>query len=522
VVVIGAGHNGLVTAFYLARAGLRPLVLERRSQVGGAAVTGEFHPGFRTSLLAHSASLEPGIIRDMQLERHGLELITPEVSRTALSPANRALVLYRNVEKATHEIARVSPADARKYAELAEALRKIAGVILKIFALTPPDIASPGTRDLLLLLGVGRTLRGLGRRRMYDLLRWAPMAVADLAQEFFASEALRSVLAARGIFGASLGPWSAGTSLLFLLRAASEPNPAGGATFSRGGIGAITEAMAAAAQKAGAQIRTDAEVGEITVKHGQAAGVVLSTGEKIPARAVVSSADPKRTFLNLLDPSLLSPGFLRRVRNYRMPGTLAKVNLALAELPAFGGVDGAREQLTGTIQIGPEIDYLERAYDDSKYGNFSRAPYLEFTIPSLSDSSLAPQGKHVMSVYMQYAPYKLKNDSWDNQRQALGQTVVRTLAEYAPDLERKVLGVQVITPQDLESDYGLTGGHIFHGELALDQIFTMRPILDWARYKMPLRELYLCGSGTHPGTGLTGGSGRNAAREILRQLKRRK
>ena len=522
VVIIGGGHNGLVTAFYLARAGLRPLVLERSGQVGGAAITGEFHPGFRTSLLAHSASLEPDVLREMQLERHGLKLVSPEISRTALSASDRALVLHSNVEKARREIARLSPGDGKRYGELAQALTKAAGVIAKIFALTPPDITKPRARDLLSLLAVGRSLRGLGRRRMYDLLRWGPMAVADLAQEFFESELLSAAIAARGIFGASLGPWSAGTSLLFLLRAASDPNPAGSATFSQGGIGAITAAMAAAAQKAGAEIRTQAEVREITVKQGQTDGVVLSSGEKIPARAVVSGVDPKRTFLKLLDPSLLAPGFLYRVRNYRIQGSLAKLNLALAELPRFRGLDGTPEALTGAVQIGPQIDYLERAFDDSKYGDFSRAPYLEFTIPSLADSSLAPPGKHVMSVYMQYAPYELKNHGWDSQRQALGETVVKTLAQYAPDLESKLIAVQVITPQDLENDYALTGGHIFHGELALDQIFTMRPILDWARYQTPIRHLYLCGSGTHPGTGLTGGSGRNAAREILRQLKGQK
>jgi phytoene dehydrogenase-like protein len=333
---------------------------------------------------------------------------------------------------------------------------------------------------------------------------------------------MRSVIAARGIFGAALGPWSAGSGLLFLLRAASDPNPAGAATFSVGGIGAITKAMATAAQIAGAGIRTRAEVREITVKHGEADGVVLSTGEKILARAVVSSADPKRTFLQLVDLSLLSPGFLRRVNNYRTDGTLAKVNLALADLPRFRGLNGSQQALTGAVHIGPEIDYLERAFDESKYGNFSRAPYLEFTIPSLTDSSLAPAGKHVMSVYMQYAPYKLKDNSWASQRESLGDTVVKTLAGYAPDLEGKILGLQVITPWDLENHYALTGGHIFHGELALNQFFTMRPILDWARYQTPIARLFLCGSGTHPGTGLTGGSGRNAAREILKQLKGRK
>jgi phytoene dehydrogenase-like protein len=359
----------------------------------------------------------------------------------------------------------------------------------------------------------------LGKKDMFSLLRWAPMAVADLASEFFETELLRATVATQGIFGTFFGPWSAGTGLVFMLRAAADLS--GGGCFAVGGMGAITQAMAAAAQQAGAEIRTGAEVIEIRVKDGAAQGVVLSTGEEILCRAVVSNADPKRTFLKLTDPALLAPSFTRRLQNYRMNGTAAKLNLALSGLPTFTGLSGNAEALRGTIQIGPEIDYLERAFDESKYGNFSHAPYLQITIPSLNDPALTPDGKHVMSIYMQYAPYKLKGASWrdEAQRFALGDTVVKTVAKYAPDLPDKILHHQIITPLDLEETYGLTGGHIFHGELALDQIFTMRPVLDWARYRTPIQNLYLCGSGTHPGTGLTGGSGANAAREIARDLK---
>jgi len=333
---------------------------------------------------------------------------------------------------------------------------------------------------------------------------------------------LRATVAAHGIFGTFLGPWSAGTAMVLLLRAAADSTPVGGNFFAVGGAGAVTQAMATAAQQAGAEIRTGAEVIEIQIQAGVARGVVLSSGEEISTRAVISNADPKRTFLKLTDPSLLSPTFTKRLQNYRMNGTVAKVNLALAGLPTFKGVDGNTEALKGRIQIGHEIDYLERAFDESKYGNFSRAPYLEITIPSLHDPTLAPEGKHVMSVYMQYAPYKLKGTTWDEERTALGDTVVKTLAQYAPDLPGKILSHQIITPQDLEDNYGLTGGHIFHGELALDQVFTMRPMLDWARYRTPIQGLYMCGSGTHPGTGLTGGSGANAAREIIKDLKARR
>ena len=522
IVIIGGGHNGLVTAFYLARAGFKPLILERRHQVGGAAITEEFHPGFRSSVLAHSAGpLRPEVIRDMQLEKHGLKLITPEVAVTALSPNGRTLILYRNVERAAQEIAKFSEADATEYREFQSALEKASRIIGKALTLTPPEIENPSAADLFGLLKLGRSLRGLGKKNTYNLLRWAPMAVADLVAEFFETDLLRATIAARGIFGTALGPWSAGTSLMLLLRAAAESNPAGSNFFAGGGIGAITQAMAAAAQQAGAEIRTGAEVIEIRIKNGAAHGVVLSSGEEILAGAVISNADPKRTFLKLTDPVLLEPSFTRRLQNYRMNGTVAKINLALSGLPTFASLSDNPAALTGRIHIGPGIDYLERAFDESKYGNFSRAPYLEVTIPTLADPSLAPEGKHVMSIYMQYAPYKLKNASWQDeaQRFALGDTVVKTLTQYAPDLPEKILHHQIITPLDLEDTYGLTGGHIFHGELALDQVFTMRPVLDWARYRTPIENLYLCGSGTHPGTGLTGGSGANAAREILKDLK---
>ena len=517
IVIIGAGHNGLVTAFYLAKAGFKPLVLERRNQVGGAAVTEEFHPGFRSSVLAHSASIRPDIVREMQLERHGLKLLSPEIESTTLSPDGRILALARDQQRAAREIAKFSKKDAERYPQFQKSVARIASVVSHVLALPAPEIESPDTGDLLGLLKVGRLARGLGKKDMFSLLRWAPMAVADLAAEFFETELLRATVAAQGIFGTFAGPWSAGTGLTYLLRAAN-----GRPSFVQGGIGALAQAMAAAAQAAGAEIRTGAEVVEVSVKNDTAQGVVLSTGEQLAAKAVVSNADPKRTFLKLTDPSLLSPTFTKRLQNYRMNGTVAKVNLALSALPTFAGLNGNGETLKGRIQIGHEIDYLERAFDESKYGEFSRAPYLEITIPSLADPSLAPEGKHVMSIYMQYAPYKLKSGNWEDQRTALGDAVVKTLAQYAPDLPGKILSRQTITPLDLEETYRLTGGHIFHGELSLDQIFTMRPFLDWARYRTPIGNLYLCGSGTHPGTGLTGGSGANAAREIMKDLKSRR
>ena len=521
VVIIGGGHNGLVTAFYLAKAGFKPLVLERRPQTGGAAITEEFHPGFRGSILTHSAGpLRADIVRDMQLEKNGLQLIRPEVGVTALSPDGRALMLYSDTKKAAEEISKFSAKDAAKYPQFQQSLEKIGGVISEVLNTTPPDIDNPSNSDLWSMLKAGKAIRDLGKKDMYRLLRWGPMAAADLVAEYFETELLRAVVAARGIFGTFLGPWSAGSSLVLLLRAAADSHPAGSGWFAAGGMGAVTQAMAAAARQAGAEIRTGAEVIEVRVKDGAATSVVLSTGEQISATAIISNADPKRTLLKLVDPIHLSPDFVMKLQHYRMPGTVAKVNLALSGLPKFNGLDGNATALNSRIHIGPEIDYLERAFDESKYGEFSKQPYLEIAIPSLGDPSLVPSGQHVMSVYMQYAPFKLKNSDWESQRKKLGQAVVKTLAQYAPGLPQLILTHQIITPQDLEDTYGLTGGHIFHGELALDQFFTMRPLLDWGRYKTPIANLYLCGSGTHPGVGLTGGSGANAAREILKSLKK--
>ena len=521
IVIIGGGHNGLITAFYLAKAGYKPLVLERSAQVGGAAVTDEFHPGFRCSTLSHSAGpIRPDIVRDMQLEKHDLRLITPDVCVTALSPDGRALSLYQDVDKSAQEIAAFSQKDAAKYPEFEKSLGKIAKVIAEALATTPPDIDHPSSGDLWSMLKTGRAIRKLGKRDMFRLLRWGPMAVADLASEYFETELLRAVIAARGVFGTFLGPWSAGSALVLLIRAAADPHPAGSACFAAGGMGAVTQAMASAAKAAGVEIRTGAEVIEIRVQNGAATGVLLSTGEEIHAKAVISNADPKRTLLKLTDPTHLSPDFVQRLQHYRGNGTVAKVNLALSGLPKFTALkEGDSAPLKGRIHIGNEIDYLERAFDESKYGNFSRQPYIEAAIPSLTDPTLAPAGKHVMSIYMQYAPYKLKGD-WEEQRKALGQTVVQTVSQYAPNLPELILTHQIITPRDLEEKYGMTGGQIFHGDLALDQFFTMRPLLDWARYKTPIQNLYLCGSGTHPGAGLTGGSGANAAREILKELKK--
>jgi phytoene dehydrogenase-like protein len=523
VVILGAGHNALVAAFYLAQKGLKPLVLERRAIVGGAAVTEEFHPGFRCSTVAHAGGPPlASIVKDMQLAKHGLQKLESPVRLFAPSPNGRALVLHTNPADSARQIENFSKKDAAQYLELHKALERLAPILAEILALTPPVIEKPSKEDLWKLLKVGRKVRGLGKKEMMRLLRWGPMAVADFVAEFFETDLLRAAVAARGIFGAAMGPWSAGSTALLLLRAASDPYPVGNSAYPGGGLGALTEAMASAAKQAGAEIRTSTEVEQIQVKNGAVTGVVLAGGEEIHAKCVVSGADPRRTLLGLLDPVHLPPSFVVKMQHYRSQGVAAKLNLALDALPTFSSLKHSSDGnsvLSGRVHIGPGIDYLERAFDHSKYGEFSRTPYLDISIPTILDPSLAPAGKHVMSIYMQFAPYNLKNAVWPQQRDALADTIIRALAEYAPDLPAKILARQVLTPKDLEDTYGLTGGHPFHGELSLDQIFTMRPLLGWARYQTPVKGLYLCGSGTHPGNGLTGASGANAAREILKNLR---
>jgi phytoene dehydrogenase-like protein len=527
IVIVGGGHNALVAAFYLAKAGLKPLVLEQRETLGGVAATAEFHPGFRSSVLVHSAGpLLPQIAADMDLARHGLEMMEPGVRLTVVAPDGRAFALYSDVQRSMDSLRRISAADAEGYGRLCTALERAATVVGPLLSITPPAIDSPAGNlpDLWKFLQTGRSFRKLGRKEMFQLLRWPPMAVADVVSEFFESELVRAAIAARAIFGTATGPWSAGTAATLLLRAAADPHPAGPSAVPKGGMGALAAALAAAARGAGAEIRTGATVAQILVRDGAAAGVALATGEEIAAKAVVSSADPKRTFLQLVDPVHLDPFFLTQMRNYRSLGNLAKVNLALDALPDFpalAGLDGGGSKLlVGRLHIGHELDYLERAFDASKYGQISDQPVLEVAVPSLLDPGLAPPGKHVMSIYAQFAPYALRDGDWDTRRGELGDTVLNTLAAYSPGIEDRILAQQVLTPLHLEQQFGLTGGHIFHGELSLDQLFTMRPALDCARYRAPIRGMYLCGSGTHPGTGLTGASGANAAREILRDRRR--
>lgn len=517
-IIIGAGHNGLTTAFYLAKAGRKPLVLERRPIVGGCATSEEFAPGYRSATLAHTLGpIRPAIVRDMQLERRGVTFVHPDPRLVSVAPDGRALVFSTDSGRTSDAIRPFSTKDATRYPEFCATLGRIGAFLSDLLAMTPPSLDSPSAGEWWELLKTGRRFRALGKKESFALLRYAPMAVADLVAEWFETDLLQASVAARAIHGTAMGPWSAGTGAVLLLAAAIDPVPGGSSVSAVGGPGAVTRAMAEAAKAAGAEIRTGADVLRILVKDGAVTGVALADGTEIPATTVISGADPRRTFLTLVDPVELEPDFMTRIRNYRCPGTVAKLNFALNGLPAFRGIAGdAASMLRGRLHVGPGIDYLERAFDASKYGETSASPYLDIAFPSVVDPSMAPAGRHVMSVHMQYAPFKRREGSWTGQDGALADIVLRTLEPYAPGITGLVEHRQVITPLDLEQVYGLTGGHIHHGELALDQLFTMRPTLGWADYRTPLTGLYLCGSGTHPGNGLTGASGQNAAREILK------
>jgi phytoene dehydrogenase-like protein len=522
IVIIGAGHNALVAAFYLAKAGRKPLVLERRPIVGGAATSEEFAPGYRAATLAHTLGpLRPSIVRDLELVRRGVRFVAPDPRLIALAPDGRAIVFSTDVARTAEAIRAFSAKDAARYPEFCQVMARIGAFLSELIDLTPPSIDSPSAGELWELLKTGRRFRSLGKKESFALLRWGPMAVADLVAEWFESDVLQAAIAARGIHGTAMGPWSAGTGAVLLLGAALDAAPGGSSISAVGGPGAVTRAMADAARDAGAEIRTGVEVTQIVVSDGVAKGVMLADGTEIAARTVLSSADPRRTFLRLIDPIELEPGFLTRIRNYRMNGTVAKINVALRALPAFRGVDGdPAAQLRGRVHIGPGIDYLERAFDASKYGDASPAPYLDIAFPSIADPTMAPAERHVMSVHMQYAPFTRRGGSWEGQEDALATTALATIEAYAPGVTSLVEHRQVFTPLALQQVFGLTGGHIHHGELALDQLFTMRPTLGWADYRTPVQGLHLCGSGTHPGNGLTGASGRNAAREIVARSKR--
>jgi len=515
-IVIGGGHNGLVTAAYLARAGRKTLVLEKRPLVGGAAVTEEVFPGFKFSVFSYVVSLlRPEIIRDLDLPRHGLQILPLESTVTPLDNGDY-LAGWADPDETRNELRRHSPKDADAAVVFGHLMHHMAMAVKPILGMIPPDPTSLSPKDLAGLLKLGRHFRSLGSEHFHALHKLMTMSSADYLDEWFEFDALKATKSASGIIGTFLGPRSPGSAYVLLHHYMGELDGAFRAWgFQKGGTGAISEAIASAAKALGAEIRTGADVVAVTTKDGKATGVALRSGEEIGAKLVISGLDPRLTFTRLVDPKSLPENLIDGIRRYKFRGSSGKVNLALSGLPNFTCMPGKGPHLRGAISISPSVEYLERAYDDAKYGEFSRHPYMDCIFPSMIDPGMAPPGQHVMSIFVQYAPFDL-NGGWnDEKREAFGDAVIRTLARYAPNLPSLILHRQVITPHDIERVTGLTEGNIFQGELALQQLFFLRPVPQWAKYRTPIEGYWQCGAGTHPGGGIMGASGRLAALEIL-------
>jgi phytoene dehydrogenase-like protein len=519
-IIIGAGHNGLVTAAYLARAGKKVLVLERRHLVGGAAVTEELYPGFKYSVCSYVVSLlRPEIIRGFSLPQHGLEILPLESTFTPL-PNGDYYAAWADHDKTRREIYRHSPKDAEAYDEFGTLMQHMAMAVKPILSMVPPDPTSLSPKDWMSLARLGGHVRSLSEEHFYALAKLMTMSSADFLDEWFETEVLKATKSASGIIGTFLGPRSPGTAYVLLHHYMGEIDGAFRAWgFAKGGTGAISESIASAARAFGAQIRCNAPVAQVILKNGRAAGVALESGEELYTKVVVSSLDPKRTFLKLVEPKALPADFVDDIRRFKMRGSSGKVNLSLDALPNFTSLPGEGPHHRGAISISPSIDYIERAYDDAKYGQFSRRPYVDIIIPSMIDPEMAPPGKHVMSCFVQYAPYNIEGGWDDAKREAFGDAVIDALAEYAPNIKDIILHRQVLTPWDIEQKIGLTEGNIFQGELALHQLFFLRPSPQWSNYRTPIGHLYQCGAGTHPGGGIMGASGRLAALEILKDWK---
>jgi phytoene dehydrogenase-like protein len=521
VIVIGGGHNGLVNAAYLAKAGKKVLVLERRHVLGGAAVTEEIIPGFLFSECSYVVSLlRPEIIRELDLPRHGLEILPLDGTLSPMPDGNH-LWRMNDHAKSIREIRRHSRVDAEAYDEFSKMMTPMCRFVKPMLSMVPPDPTTLNPRDLKQLHFLMQRFRELSSDERYTLIQLMTMSSADFLDQWFETDVLKATMSASGIIGTFLGIRSPGTAYVLLHHYMGEIDGAFRSWgFSRGGTGAISNAIAAAAREAGVEIRTKAPVRKILVKEGRAAGAVLQSGEEIAANVISSSVDPHLTFEKFLEPSELPADFLEGVRRYKFRGSSGKVNIALDALPDFKSRPGDGAHLRGAISISPSMEYMERAYDDAKYGHYSRRPYIDMVIPSLTDPSVAPPGKHVLSCFVQYAPYKLAEGTWDDQREAFGDNVIDTISEYAPNIKDIIVGRQILTPLDLEREFGLTQGNIFQGELSLEQLFFLRPVAGWAYYRTPVDNLYMCGSATHPGGGIMGANGRIASQVILKEWKK--
>jgi phytoene dehydrogenase-like protein len=522
-IIIGAGHNGLTAAAYLARAGRKVLVLERRHLVGGAAVTEEIFPGFKFSVCSYVVSLlRPEIIRELQLARHGLEILpldgtfTPMLSGDYLWRVNDHARTFR-------EISRHSRADAEVYDEYGRAMVEMGRFAKDILAMTPPDPFSMKLRELSALGDLLKRFRALPELDRHNQLQLLTMSAVDFLDQWFETDVLKATMSASGIIGTFLGVRSPGTAYVLLHHYMGDIDGAFRSWgLAKGGTGTVSEAIAGAARAFGAEIRVNAPVRHILVKDGEATGVVLENGDYHLASVVMSSVDPRLTFMRMVGADHLPGEFVEDIARYKFRGSSGKVNLALDGLPDFTAAPGSKDpglhrnqHLRGAISISPSVDYMERAFDDAKYGEFSRRPYVDIVIPSLTDPSVAPPGKHVMSCFVQYAPYDLREGTWDERREAFGDAVINAISQFAPNLKSRILHRQVLTPLDIERTFGLSEGNIFQGELTLEQLFFMRPAPGWAGYRTPVKRLYMCGSATHPGGGIMAAPGRNAAMRAL-------
>jgi phytoene dehydrogenase-like protein len=523
-VIIGGGHNGLVAAAYLARAGLKVVVLEGRHVLGGAAVTEEVFPGFRFSVASYVVSLlRPEIVRELTLPKHGLEILPLDGTFTPLD--GDYLWRVNDHGRTARELRRWSPSDAEAYDEYGRLMVEMARFVKPILSMAPPDPGRLDPREWLPVARLARSFNDLPGDERAVFIQLMTMSAADFLDQWFETDPLKATMSASGIIGTFQGIRSPGTAYVLLHHYMGEIDGVLRAWgIPRGGTGGVSEAIASAARSFGAEIRTEAPVEQILTRGDEVTGAVTRSGEEVTARVTLSSVDPHQTFVRLVQPGLLDRSFLEEVDHYRYRGSSGKVNLALDGLPDFTCLPGAGEHLRGAISFSPSIDYMELAYDDAKAGRFSRRPYIDMIIPTLVDPSMAPPGKHVMSCFVQYAPYRLLDgDEWDDaRRKAFGETVIDTIEERAPNIRRLILHAQVLTPKDIEDRFGLSEGNIFQGELSLEQLFFSRPVPGWARYRTPLQNLWMCGSATHPGGGIMGAPGRLAALQVLRSLRARR